>query len=943
MTTYHAQPTAPGGRRRRTGIGGAARMGLILFTALLALGVVGAGVAVAAFAALSRGLPPATSLEQIELPEMSVVWDRAHETELARFGEFNRTVVAFDEIPPVLIDATTAIEDASFWDNAGFDPVGIAAAGPDAIRGRPRGASTITQQLVRQRLLTSNGEAQTEVTATRKVKEIIQSIRVTQAFPGVDGKERIMAAYLNQNYYGNESYGVAAAAEGYFGKELADLTLAEAAIIAALPQAPSAYDLVRNAVEECLEPGDEEDTCKTVQLVVPEDTRIVQRRNLVLQQMANGRTPLTDDEFTEADFEAAMEEKVVLAPQRTTAWKASHFVWQVRRELTARLCGEEAETCRILERGGLDITTTLDWRLQRIAEKWVKASVIVPHAKSPAATAEAIGVPLEPWMRNLRNKDLRNGALVAMDYQTGELVAYVGSANANATRATKKFQPRYDVIGDGWRQPGSAFKPIVYGTGIHDRTITAASMFMDVVTDFGGGYTPTNADNLERGPLRVRDALRFSLNIPAVKAVAVIGNDRVQEHAEAMGVTFRDGEVDAGLSFALGVEEVRPIDLIRGYGVLADGGRLADQTTIISVDDAVGDPVLTTDDRDEPQQVMDPAAAYVLTDILAGNTDPRVNPFWGAFRIVEGDRRRPATLKTGTNNDARDLNAYGYIGAPSGAERDNGEFALAVGVWNGNSDNSVVSTPERPVFSIDVSTYVWQGFLQEATDGWNVNGFRQPESGLQTAAVDPWTGLAAQPGDRSVEELFLEGTAPSGSVERQDRCGDGVLQVAGFERNYPDWLAADEAWLARAERGPGVRGGPENTRTSYFYNNGFNPYGRSWGPLLGGGEGCATPSPSPSASLDPCDPLFSPDPSASVDPLASPLCPSASAPPSESPSAEPSPEPSAEPTAEPTAAPTEPPATPTPTPTPPPTAPPTAAPTAPPTAPPSAEPPAASP
>ena len=150
-------------------------------------------------------------------------------------------------------------------------------------------------------------------------------------------------------------------------------------------------------------------------------------------------------------------------------------------------------------------------------------------------------------MANLRDKKLRNGALIAMDYETGQIVAYQGSANPTATKATKRFQPRFDVLADGWRQPGSAFKPVVYATGIDARQITAASMFMDVVTNFGGGYTPTDADNLERGPVRVRNALQFSLNIPAVKALAVIGNDPVKAKAEAMGVTFRDGQVDAGL------------------------------------------------------------------------------------------------------------------------------------------------------------------------------------------------------------------------------------------------------------------------------------------------------------------------------------------------------------------------------------------------------------
>ncbi len=551
-------------------------------------GVVGAGAALAGFVRLSAGLPDPSQLEHIELPEQSIVYDRTGKIELARFGEFNREVVTFDEIPPVLVDATTAVEDRTFWENAGFDTIGILAAGIDSLRGSPRGASTITQQLVRQRLLSDNGSAQTELSATRKIREIIQSIRVTEAYPGVEGKQRIMAAYLNQNYYGNEAYGVAAAARSYFGTDLKDLTLAQAAILAALPKSPSSYDLVQNAGVECTKPGATEDDCQESQLVVPPDAPIVQRRNQVLDLMEQGRTPLTGTQFTAADFDAARAEKVVLAPQKSSEWKASQFVWQVRRELTAQLCGD-AETCPEIERGGLTITSTLDMRLQAIAEKWVKAATVVPNSKSPRATAKALGLPYEPWMANLRTKDLHNGALVAMDYETGDVVAYVGSADPTAQKATRKFQPRFDVLADGWRQPGSAFKPVVYGSGIAARAITAASMLMDVTTNFGGGYTPTDADNLERGPVRVREALGFSLNIPAVKSMAVIGNDTVQQTAEAMGVQFQNGKVQAGLSFALGVEVVHPLDLVRAYGTLANEGRLAEQTTIRTVVDADGD------------------------------------------------------------------------------------------------------------------------------------------------------------------------------------------------------------------------------------------------------------------------------------------------------------------------------------------------------------------
>ncbi len=559
-------------------------------------------------------------------------------------------MVTWDQIPPVLSDATTAVEDSTFWDNAGFDPVGILASGVDALRGRPRGGSTITQQLVRQRLLSTDGSAQTEPTFTRKIKEIIQSIRVTQAFPGVDGKRRIMAAYLNQNYYGNDTYGVAAAIKDYFGIDLTDpksaakLTLAQAAIIAALPQAPDYYDLVQNAQQVCTDPGPDatDQQCKAYQLQVPTDSPIVLRRNQVLDLMASGRTPLTGDKYSAADYAAAKQEPVVLVPQTAPQWLAPQFVWQVRRELATQLCGQGVDTCPVLERGGLTIVTTLDYRLQQIAEKWVKAAAIVPHAKNPAAAAKALGVPYRTWMANLTNKTLYNGALIAQDYQTGELIAYVGSADANAAKATKRFQPRFDVLADGWRQPGSAFKPIMYATGIAGRFITAASVFMDVATNFGGGYVPTDADLLERGPVRVQDALRFSLNIPAVKALSIIGVPRVQAQAEAMGLTFQNGPTNAGLSFALGVAEVHAKDLVRAYGTLADGGQLADQTTLMTVTDSTGKELIGLDTRQPAAKVLDPGAAYIITDTLAGNTDPSINPFWGQFELTGANGAAPA-------------------------------------------------------------------------------------------------------------------------------------------------------------------------------------------------------------------------------------------------------------------------------------------------------------
>jgi membrane peptidoglycan carboxypeptidase len=877
---------------------------VIVFGLLAAIGALVAIAVVGGYLVLSRDL---LSPQDLAVPqaEESIVYDRTGKIELARFGQIHREAVAFDQIPTILIDATTAVEDKTFWTNTGFDPAAIVSAGLDALRGRSRGASTITQQLVRQRLLAPALVQSDSRTLERKLKEIIQSIRLTQYYSGEDGKRQIITAYLNQNFYGNSSYGVKAAARSYFNKDLKDLTLSQAAILAALPQSPSSYDLVRNAIEQ--DDGS---------LVVPSDTEIVQRRNVVLDLLASGRTPLSGSEYSAADFEAAKQDPVVLAPQTETRWIAPHFVWAVRDELTRTLCGEGAQTCPQIEQGGLRITTTLDVDLQKAAEKWVKAAAIVPRAKDPKQAARDLGLKYDTWMQRLRDKDLNNGALVAIDYQTGELVAYVGSADYYARKGSPQFQPKFDVVGDGYRQPGSAFKPFNYLTGIDDHTLTASTMFMDVSTDFGGNYHPTDADNLERGPVRVRMALQFSLNIPSVKAGLVNRTEHVFARVQDFGMRFREGATAPGPALALGVQEIRPVDLVTAYATLANQGRYVGHTTILHVQDASGNDVIAAyDEHPQGQQVASPEAAAIVTDILAGNTDVKVNPFWGKFAILDAGKRRPATLKTGTNNDAKDLNAYGFIAPPTAQGRAAGEFALAVGVWNGNSDNTVVSTPQKPVFSIDVSTYVWQGFLTEATKGWQINAFTLPNT-LVTADVDPWTGLKPAPGGKSVKELFIGGTEPTQSVGNGGGvCGQAVLDTAGFESRFDQWMTADRNWIARAQRGPGVAGGPDRTRTTYFYNRSFMPYGASWGPLLNG-AGCETPGPSPSCYL-----LPTPDASGVVPSFAVPS-PSGSGPapePCPTPSAEPSPSESTSPSPSPSPSPpvsTSPGPTPSPVPTP---------------------------
>jgi membrane peptidoglycan carboxypeptidase len=871
---------------------------VIVFFFLAGLGAIAALGTVGVYNALATNLPNPNTLESYALPEETVVYDRTGKIELARFGDFKREVVTFDQIPKVLIDATTAVEDKTFWDNAGFDPVAIINAGIGSIRGDSRGASTITQQLVRARLLPQDLVTDPHRTAERKLKEIIQSIRLTEAYPGDVGKQKIITAYLNQNYYGNQTYGVKAAVETYFGIPLDQVDPAQAAIIAGLPKSPSNYDLVRNHIDACKTPVADGQDCpaKDATLVVPPDTTVVQRRNQILELMSQGdRTPLSGNQYSAADFKAAESEPVILASQITPNWIAPHFVWAVRDELANQVCGEGVQTCDRLDQGGLRVTTTLDVNLQKIAEKWVKAAAIVPKAKDPTAAAKALGFKkLEPWMANLKNKNLRNSALVAVDYQTGELVAYVGSADYYATSTRPEFQPQYDVVGKGYRQPGSAFKPFNYVTAINDRKITAGTMLMDVGTDFGNKYTPADADNLERGPVRVRNALQFSLNIPAVKTAAINTPQHVLAKAQDFGMVFQS-KPDVGVAVALGVQEVRPVDLVSAYGALADGGKVVPHTTILSIQDRNGNDLPGVPPYQPPagKQVVSPQAAYIVTDILSGNTNPNVNPFWGKFEVDGPGGRRPATLKTGTNNDAKDLNAYGYIAPPTDAGRQQGAYALAVGVWDGNSDNSLVSTPSRPIFSIDVATYVWQGFLQEASAKWPVTNFDRPKDGLVQVKIDPFTGFKADTSTRNaVNEWFIAGTEPK-DILPANTCGVDVIAAVNVETSHDTWMQADRDWLRRAERGPGVSGGPNHDRTAYFYNGLFHPYGSSWGVVVGGT--CGQPSPTPSCFVVPTPdpsgvtPSFevpTPDPSTGI---AAQPCPPASAPPSVAPSVEPTP------------------------------------------------------
>jgi membrane peptidoglycan carboxypeptidase len=833
----------------RTVAGIAIAIPLFLFASLLVVGATGFAGAVTAFSYYSQGLPdPMEVFGNIKFDEETRVYDRTGKVTLATFARERRDVVTFDQIPPVMVDATTAIEDKTFWENAGFDPLGIISAGLDTLTGRARGASTITQQLVRNRLLP---ESAFTTTYERKIREIIQSIRLTQAFPGEEGKKQIIAAYLNDNFFGNNSYGIAAAARGYWGISLDKLTLAQAAILAGLVQSPSTYDLIRNAVEEELPDG-------TTRLVVPADSPVVVRRNRVIEQMRT-RSVLTAGLYTAEDYDRAIQEPVILTPPANRRILAPHFVLQARSELGRILCGPDAaDNCPQVDSGGYTVITTLDWRLQRMAEKWTEAGARAPNAKDTAAYLEKLKIPYQSWIKNMRGTGVHNGALAAIDYRTGQVHAYAGSAGFYL-KGNPKFQPQFDVLEDGWRQPGSAFKPINYAIGIEDQTLTAATMFMDVVTDFGGGWTPVDADRMERGPLRLRQALQVSLNIPAIKAAIRIGPDRVYERAKDFGIRYQSPTNPGGAAIAIGTVEVHMIDLIGAYGAIANGGVLMPRTTILEVRNTRGEKIwplqaaATTGKR-----VISPQAAFVVSDILSSNTDPAQNPFWGKRAIYDGKTRRPAALKTGTTDATIDLTAVGFLAPPEDPDAP----ALVVGAWMGNSDNS---EPPKGVVALESAASLWQSFLTQASRGTPIATFTRPP-GVVQASVDAFSGMRPGPFTRrSVKEWFIEGTVPTqvdntkvgieidaatGNLWQEGCTGpkevQGFLNLDGVESEFAAWGKYNQGWIARAAKGSGYAGGPEKTRTTYFYESGvWNPFGSTWGAPFAPTELCEIPLPTP--------------------------------------------------------------------------------------------------
>ncbi|MBI3115606.1 MAG: PBP1A family penicillin-binding protein [Candidatus Kerfeldbacteria bacterium] len=552
--------------------------------------VFGIGV-VGVFAYYSRDLPDPGKLLEREVAQSTRIYARDGTTLLYEIhGDERRTIIPLSDIPDALKHATIAIEDKDFYTHHGFSVTGfLRAAWVNVIsagRRRP-GGSTITQQFVKNAILTG------EKKLTRKIKELVLSFQMERKFT----KDQILQLYLNEIPYGANNYGVQAAALSYFGKNVSELTLAESALLAALPQAPTYYSPYGNRLEQ-----------------------LSTRHHYILQLMADQRY------ITQEEADAAKAEQIVFQTKRE-AILAPHFVFYVSDLLSERYSTTE------IERGGLKVVTTLDMDLQRIAEEEVKAGA-------------------EKNETQFRGE---NAALVALDVETGQILSMVGSRDY----FDEEHDGNVNVVLRE-RNPGSSFKPFVYAT-LFEKGFTPETILYDVRTNFGDdgsgtAYIPVDYDGKERGPVAMRKALAGSLNIPAVKALYLATIPRVVDLANALGyTTFKPAE-EYGLALALGGAGVRLLDHVGAFGTLAREGQRLPTSAILRVEDAKGK-ALEEFKPPEEQRVLNRQTARQVTDILSDNA-ARSFIFGSRNKLVLPDR--PVATKTGTTNDWRDGWTIGF-------------------------------------------------------------------------------------------------------------------------------------------------------------------------------------------------------------------------------------------------------------------------------------------
>jgi len=537
---------------------------------------------------LSKDLPNPNQLINREIAQSTKIYDRTGETILYEIhGEEKRTLISLDTIPDYVEQATIAIEDKNFYKHSGFSFFAILrTAITNVLFGKKAGGSTLTQQFVKNSVLTS------EKTYTRKIKELILAYRLEKKF----SKNEILQMYLNEIPYGSTSYGVEAASQRYFGKSVKDITLAEAAVLAALPQAPSRYSPYGTNLE-----------------------LLIGRQEHILDLMVD-QSYITKEQADEA-------KKYPLQFQKQDEnIKAPHFVMYIK-ELLAEKYGE-----KIIEQGGLKIYTSLDLYKQTVAEEVLK----------------------EQAEKNLTNYKATNASLVSIDPKNGEVLAMIGSKDY----FSKDIDGQVNIALSN-RQPGSSMKPLVYAASFL-KGYTPNTMLYDVVTNFSSdpakSYEPHNYDSKEHGPVSMRMALAGSLNTPAVKTMYLAGIDSVLDLADKLGYTTLKDKDRFGLSLVLGGGEVKLLEHVNAYSAFARDGAVHVIKPILRIEDANGN--IMEEFKNSEKQVLDSNVARMVTDVLSDN-NARAYIF-GIKNWLTFGNDRPVAAKSGTTNDYRDAWTIGY-------------------------------------------------------------------------------------------------------------------------------------------------------------------------------------------------------------------------------------------------------------------------------------------
>ncbi len=542
-------------------------------------------------------VPSLESIQERRVSQSTKIYDNTGKILLYDAGQnIRRSIIPLDQISKNIQNATISIEDKNFYNHHGVQPLSMIRAVLVNVLSLSwsQGGSTITQQVVKNSILTNNKDI------SRKLKEIVLSLKLEQIL----SKNEILSMYLNEIPYGGNIYGVEEASESFFGKKANEVDLAEAAYLAALPQAPSYYSPYGSHTD-----------------------KLEDRKNLVLKEMLNNKY------ITEDEYNTAKGEKVNFVQKGNSAIKAPHFVFYVIDYLKQKY-GED-----ILTTGGLKVITTLDYDLESRAEAITKSYALENKQKFNAS----------------------NAAMVAIDPKTGGILTMVGSRDYFDPDIDGAFN-----VTTAKRQPGSTIKPFVYSEAFL-KGYTPETVLFDVKTQFSssctpdnttsdnGCYSPNDYDDQFRGPVTLRSALAQSLNIPSVKVLYLAGLSDSIKLARDMGLKSLSNKGDYGLTLVLGGGEVTPLEMVSGYGVFANEGIRVEPTPIIEVDDPQG--TVLEKINPAPKQVLDKEVTLKISSILSDNVARA--PAYGQTSALYFANRDVA-VKTGTTNDYRDAWIMGY-------------------------------------------------------------------------------------------------------------------------------------------------------------------------------------------------------------------------------------------------------------------------------------------